>query len=433
MHISELRENNQYKIAILWYGKEGKSVLHFLESLSYPVDNITLIDTENISSDTYQTITWSGYVDHLEQYDIIFKSPGISPYHPQLIEHRDKFSSGTELFFDNYQWKVIWITATKGKSTISTLTYQCLKDAWYNVKLVWNIGTPVLDEIDILNWEVYDYVIYELSSYMLEGFQPKLEIALLWNIYPDHLDWHENMENYKKAKNNILFHAKNKYLHGEREEKIKKHDVQTYWTSWIFQHKQQCIYKNNDLFLSTSDIMLLWIHNYMNICWVLSILSDIWVNEQSIKNTIGKFQWLSHRMENIWTYKGITFIDDAISTTPESTIAAIETFWDQIDTLFLGGTDRGYDFKKLWECIGKYNVQNIVLFPISWEKIEAHLPQNSRIFKTDNMAQAITFAYKQTSSWKICLLSTASPSYSIWENYQEKWKLFKQEIQKQAS
>jgi len=125
-----------------------------------------------------------------------------------------------------------------------------------------------------------------------------------------------------------------------------------------------------------------------------------------------------------WKYDGIIFIDDAISTTPESTIEAIKTFNYDIDTIFLWWTDRWYEFYELIKELNKYNIKNIVLFPDSSQKILKLLGGSFNYIETKSMEEAIKWAKKYTKKWKIVLLSTASPSYSIWKNFEEKWDLF---------
>ena len=147
-------------------------------------------------------------------------------------------------------------------------------------------------------------------------------------------------------------------------------------------------------------------------------------------------------MENIWTYGGIMWIDDAISTTPESTIQAIQTFGKQIDTIFLGWTDRGYVFDDLIKCIRKYGIRNVVLFPDSGKRIAQAIKDEEtpvgkdivrvKIFQTNDMKEAVKFAYKYTKNNKICLLSTASPSYTLRKNFEEKWYLFQKYIKELA-
>ena len=146
----------------------------------------------------------------------------------------------------------------------------------------------------------------------------------------------------------------------------------------------------------------------------------------------------------IWTYKWITFIDDAIATTPDSTMAAMKTFWEKIWTLFLWGQDSWFDFSKMIDLIGESEIKNLVLFPDTWLKIFWDLSsfdfdkeftleiwwKNFNAFKTKSMEEAVKFAYKNTEKWKICLLSTASPSFSVWKSYVEKWTLFQEFVKK---
>ncbi|MCH2188993.1 UDP-N-acetylmuramoyl-L-alanine--D-glutamate ligase [Candidatus Gracilibacteria bacterium] len=428
MKLSALKQNSNQKIAILGYGKEGKSVLQFLEKIEYPKDNITLIDRDSIKEKNYTTISGENYLDNLKEYDVIFKSPGISPYHEKLRQLRDTFTSGAHIFFDNYQGKVIGVTATKGKSTTSTLIYKILEHSGYKVKLVGNIGKPVLDEIDIISGETYDYIVYELSSYMLENLEPNLEIGLLGNIYSDHIDWHINKQNYVQAKKNILSNAKHKCVGSQIISEVSNNDVLSFGTQGNYTYKDAIFYKEKTQLFDTTDILLKGEHNYYNICGAICVCDILGISIENILEAIKSFSGLPHRMDIIGSYNEITFIDDSISTTPESTIAAIQTFGDNIDTIFLGGTDRGYDFQELGVCISQYNIKNIVLFPDSGNKILQYVSKDLNIIQTSSMKEAVNFAYTYTKKGSICLLSTASPSYSVWKNYMQKAKLFKQEI-----
>lgn len=429
MKISEIRKKN---IAILWFGKEGRSTLDFLVRLW--VEKITILDKNpiEISEKNIKIISWKDYLDNLWDFNLIFKSPWISPYNPKILAHKKKLISWAEVFFNNYEGRVIWITWTKWKSTTSTLTYKALKAYWYNVKLVWNIGNPVLDEIDILWWEEYDYVVYELSSYMLEEFIPKCFISVLLNIYPDHLDWHENFENYKKAKLNIIKESLSSLININFSEDSK--NSKTFWNSWDYHYKWHNFYIDNHKIFDDKNIVLKWEHNKSNISAVIWVLDIIWVKDfLRFESVLENFKWLPHRLETIWKYDKITFIDDAISTTPESTIEAIKTFWDKIWTIFLWGTDRGYNFEELVKYLRKYNIENIVLFPESWKKIKDLLDNSFSILETSSMKDAARFAFKNTNPEEICLLSTASPSYSLWKNFEEKWEEFKKEVEKNSS
>jgi len=439
MKISELKGK---KIAILGYWKEWKSTERFLKKLW--IKDYEILD-KSINKN---------YLKNLDRFDIIFKTPWISPYNnSELLEVKNKLTSQAEILADNFEWKIIWITGTKGKSTTSTLLYEILKELWYKVKLVWNIWNPVFDEIDILSGEKYDYIVYELSSYMLEGLELNIFIGLLNNIYDCHLDWHNWRNNYENAKFNVFKNAKYKLAWEELKPILqgKFDDIIYFW---------------NDLdkfWVSPEEIALKWEHNYKNISGILNILKLLphpnpLLREEGIskiKKVLGSFKWLPHRQENIWTYKWITFINDSIASTPESAIAAIKTFWNKIWTVFIWNEDSGFDLTELRKTIEQYNIPNIVLFPTTWEKLfwdfsknmEFDVPhfnplikereQKGFILKTLSMEKAVKFAFENTKKWQVVLLSTWAPSFNAdwpgimpWKSYIEKWEMFKKYVEK---
>ena len=465
MYLDKLKEVTN--IAILWYWKEGKSTLHFLLKLWILEKEITIIDKNNVILDNknINIISWENYLDNLNSYNLIFKSPGISPYHEKISLYREKLTSQTEIFFKNYKWKTIWITATKGKSTVSTLLYETLKNADYNVKLVGNIGKPVFDEIDLLKQEKYNYIIYELSSYMLETCKPNCDIAVLWNIYTCHLDYHNNkFSTYEQSKLNILSNSDNVIISNDFNHYGQNIDnCKYFWLESEYNYSDDYFYKNNQELFSSKNLLLLWDHNKKNISSIIGILDIITekYNNNSdqtffklistLENTLKLFSGLPHRMEKIAEYDNITFIDDGISTTPESTIEAIKTFWITIDTLFLWGWDYGFtkeSYLLLIDAIIKFNINNIVLFPDTGLDIfdieRWSIEKNSKIIKrikntdlnlfyTHSMEEAIKFSYNNTRKNNICLMSCAAPSYSLWTGYEQKWEEFKKYIEKYKS
>jgi UDP-N-acetylmuramoylalanine--D-glutamate ligase len=433
MNLQELKSK---KIAILWFGREWKSTLSFLQSIW--CENITVLDRVQNAEYRMQDfqninfITWEHYLDNLEIYDYIFKSPWISPYTNNLLKYKNKLWSQTKLFFELYKWKIITVTQTKWKSTTATLVYELLNNAGYNVKLVWNIWNPVLDEID-LNFS-YDFIVYELSSYMLEDLDNHHSfISILWNIFEDHLDWHQGFENYKKAKLNILNNSENSLiwedLSKEIIELLQNKNYKTFWlNNSYYSHKWNDFYINWKSIDTEINPIIPWEHNLTNICAILWVCNILNIQYETFQKTINSFSWLPHRLQNIWTYKWIIFIDDAISTTPESTIEWIRSFNQNIWTIFLWWSDRWYKFEKLISELENKKIFNIVLFPDSWNRIKLLLDERFKILETKSMQEAVEFAFKNTKEWEICLLSTASPSYSLWKNFEEKWDEFKKKI-----
>lgn len=450
MKLEKLKKYTNNKVAILWFWKEGKSTLNFLLKLWFK--NITILDkNEKLSKQkNINYKLWNNYLEQLSDYKLIFKSPWISPYNTLIEPYKNKLISQAQLFFDNYNWRIIWITWTKWKSTTSTLTYQTLKEIWYNVKIVWNIWNPVLDEIDIINNEIYDYVVYELSSYMLEWLDINLYIWIINNIYDCHLDWHNWRVNYETAKFWVIKKSKNKLINYELKNNLNNIiDIKFFWENWNYFYKNWLFYKNDQVLFKDEKILLKWEHNRKNITvvlWILDIIDpeNLTTNIDKLKKVLKEFTWLPHRIQNIWTYNEITFIDDAIATTPESTIAAIKTFEYNIWTIFLWWQDSWFNFNELENILKKYNILNIVLFPDTWEKIFWKLTAkytyenefilsweySPKVLKTKSMKSAVDFAFKNTPKWKICILSNAAPSFSLWSWYIEKWNEFQNEVKK---
>ena len=265
-----------------------------------------------------------------------------------------------------------------------------------------NIGNPMLESL-LVTPKPDEIFVIELSSYMLEDIEYSPNIAVLLNLFPEHMNYHGGVENYYQAKNNIF-----KFQ--------KPGDIAL---RYPFSAK---------IPVPKNKIPLLGKHNLENIRAAIEVAKLFKVSDAVIRNAILDFKSLPHRLECVGEFQGIQFYDDAISTTPESTIAALEAL-PQTDTVFLGGQDRGYDFTELRKILKKSAIRNIVLFPDSGRKI---LPSKEgfTVLETRDMKKAVQFAFKNTQKGKICLLSTASPSYSVWKNFEEKGDLFKSFVKK---
>lgn len=413
------------KIAILWFWKEGQSTLDFLQKIW--AKDVTVFDKDvTLEKEPWIKYSlWETYLDSLGYYEVIIKSPWISPYNDKIAPYIDRITSQTEIFYSNYTWKVISVTATKWKSTTATLIYKTLQKAWYDVKLVWNIGHPVLSEIDINRQ--YDFVVYELSSYMLENLNKKDQISILWNIYPDHLDRHDWFENYSNTKKNVVRWSKYSivrdfvWMHSDH--------IKSFWDTWDYTYKNWNFYVRWEKVFTNEWFKLKWEHNMMNVASVMWVCDLLKLDFAPLIDIAKEFSGLPHRMENVWTFNGIMFIDDAISTTPESTIEAIKTYKTKIWTIFLWGLDRGYEYNTLVKELDKYEIKNIVLFPETWKKIKDLLSvEDYNIIETKCMKTWVAFAFKHTKEGEIALLSTAAPSYNLWKNYIAQWDDFKDQI-----
>ncbi len=405
MKVSELKNK---KIAILGFGIEGEATLRFLKH-HFPDKKIGIVDQKD----------GPDYLEKLKGYDLVIKTAGI----PRRLLHQE-YTTATNIFFANTRGTIIGITGSKGKSTTASIIYEMLKAGGLDVKLVGNIGMPMLDELRAPEPAGRFYVC-ELSSYQLADLKHSPHISVFINFFPDHLDYHDGLDKYWEAKKNIVTYAtpKDYFVFNPEYERLVLLSEES---------KAQAVPFAKTLPFHESAIPLLGKHNVDNVRAAATAARLVGVSDAAIEKAVRGFKALPHRLENVGTYKGVTFYDDAISTTPESTIAALEalaTSRGKVGTIFLGGTDRGYDFNELARVLVAKGVRHVVLFPDSGARIFESLRQTSggesiEIFQTREMRDAVAFAYQKTLSGSICLLSTASPSYSLWKNFEEKGDLF---------
>ena len=373
---------------IVGYGKEGKINESYLKKYHKNL-KVSIVDQKQ----------GKNYLKNQRDFDIAIKTPGIKK---ELIDI--PYTTATNIFFSKTKGKniIIGVTGSKGKSTTSSLIYEILKTYGKNTKLLGNIGKPMLE--DLLKPVRKDTIfVLELSSYQLDDINFSPDIAVVTSLFKEHTDFHLNIKRYFEAKKNIInYQNKNEWL--------------IYGKSLTFDSKTKF------------ETDLIGEHNQQNIRAAISVAKILNIPEEIIIQAIKKFKGLPHRLEFLGEYREIKFYDDAISTTPDSTIEAIKSI-KNIDTILLGGQDREYKFSNLEKTIKKYKIRNIVLFPDSGEKIIKD-KKYFNILKTDKMDEAIKFAYRYTNKGSVCLLSCASPSYSLWKNFEEKGDQSKKYIHK---
>ena len=411
MKIEELKNK---KVLILGIGREGLDTLKYLKEV-FPKKIFAIADQkEELDSKTKKAIEGmdvflgKDYLKNVKDFDVIIKSPGIP-----FFKYKDKLTSQTELFFDNCPGEIIGVTGTKGKSTVVSLIHSILKGSY----LVGNIETPSLSFLSKAKKD--DIFVYELSSHQLMNLKKSPHIAVFLNIYPEHLDYYKNFEEYFSAKKNIYkYQSESDYLifNPEIEPKTKAKKIK------IDVNDFAQFLKNNQQFLEITHID--------NLIAVLNVAKLFNVPEKDIIKSLNKYKRLPHRLEFVGEFKGIRFYDDSIATIPEAVVYALDSLGDDVETIILGGLDRGIKYDKLVKRIKKSNIKTIIAFPDSGEKIVRNI--RSRIYKVDNMKDAVDLAYKHTSKGKICLMSPASPSFNLFKDYKERGDLFKKYINEKA-
>ena len=391
-------------VLLLGYGCEGKMTEKYLKRY-YPEIQIGIADQAQNKN----------YLHEQNKYEFAIKTPGLPK---KLVTI--PYTTATNLFFSQNKNIIIGVTGSKGKSTTASLIYAMLKSGNLNVSLVGNIGKPMLQTLmkPSLQSEI---MVIELSSYQLDDIRFSPKFAVVTNLFPEHMNYHGDLGSYYEAKKNIInFQKADDFYIYNPEDKIQ--------AKWVKRAGSRAVPFIKRLPVASSEIQLLGRHNWENIRAAATVARMFNVSDKQISEAVKRFKGLPHRLQRVGRYKQIQFYDDAISTTPESTMEAIKAL-KNVDTIFLGGEDRGYDFRKLEATLKKYQIKNVVLFPDSGARI-LKSDKKINILRTSDMAKAVRFAYKNTAPGKICLLSTASPSYSLWRDFKEKGEEFVRAIKK---
>lgn len=423
-------------IAILGFGREGRSTYKFIRA-NLKNEKITILDKNNIvkedqifkNDQNIEFILGDKYLDNLDNFDIIVKTPGISLHNIDTTKIIDKIVSQCSLLLEYTDFKTIAVTGTKGKSTTSTLIYEVIKAQNNNTYLMGNIGIPIFDSIDSFNKD--SILVLELSAYQLEYIKKSPHISILLNLYQEHLDYFKTLDNYYNAKLNILRHQdkndygfylyeNNKYI----DDKIKS---QLFAINKDIYIKDNYIYFNKEKLYNINDKRtLLGEHNLVNIMFVLALAYILKLDMNKVITTINNFKGLEHRMELVGTYNDITFYNDTIATIPEATINCINTL-KEVNTLIFGGMDRGIDYNEFIEKLNTSNIENFICMPDTGNKIGKQLI-NKKVYYEEDMEEVVKLAKKITTKGKICLLSPAAPSYNKYKNFEEKGKKYKEFI-----
>ncbi len=439
MNLENLKNKN---ILILGFGKEGTDNYLALRKL-FKGKVLGIADKKDfgdflpkiqkfLKSDKKLKLYFGkNYLNHLKDYNLIIKTPGIPKKVIEPFLKKDqKVTSQTEIFLENCRGTIIGVTGTKGKGTTASLIYQLLKTANRKVKLVGNIGKPVFQTL--LKSKKDDIFVYEMSSHQLENLKISPRIAVFLNLYPAHLDYYKNFKEYKKAKENItLYQKKDDYfIYNKTQKELRELAKKSKAKKIPFGKKE---IKNLEKILTRKEIPLKGNFNILNIAAAVSVAKLFKIPRPIVKKAIKSFKPLPHRLEYVGKYKGIEFYNDSLATVPQAVLAAIEGLGNNVKTLISGGMDvKGFEFSQLARKILESKINNLILFPDTGKKIfqeilklkkrEKDIP---KIFFVSSMKEAVGIAFDKTKRGEICLLSPGSPSFNLFRDYKERGDLFK--------
>lgn len=454
--------NQRSKIAILGYGVEGNALLKYL--LNHDFNNITVCD-KNLDLPKKMPTGVSvrlgeSYLDNLEDFEYIFRSPGIQYFHPSLQLAKNKGSiitSTTKYFIEHCPCPIIGVSGTKGKGTTSTLIFEILKKAGKDVYLGGNIGVPPLEFFD--NLKGNSLVVLELSSFQLQDLEKSPRYAVFLNTTSDHLDYHKDVDEYMQAKEALIAHQHedslaifNKdYPYVQFYENLVKGELAE--VSLNSQVKNGAYLENGEIFyaqdgksekiMKAKDVALIGSHNFENVLPSIVMAKKLEVKNDVIEKVISNFKGLPNRLEIVKESKNIKFVNDSFSTNPSTSMAAIDSF-DEDTVLMAGGYDKGLDYSQ-WalKILTKPSLKAVVLMGDTQEKMYQSLKKAeedldeaegspTKIVKRDTFEQAfeeakkMAFQFAEKSGSAALVMSPATASFDMFKSYKERGEKFRE-------
>ncbi len=427
MRLADLSEK---LVIILGFGREGKAVYDVLKS-KIPTARIIVTDEQEIDVPEYHQLIDA--IAAVTSEAVVIKSPGI-PWHRAYVEEMENagahFTSSTNLFMAERQsislhpfmggvggglgsegsrGLIIGVTGTKGKSTTASLLASVLKAAGKHVVLAGNIGEPAISHV---NDPADTIFVLEMSSYQLSDLVIAPDIAVILNLYEEHMDYHGDVESYHAAKMRIADAqtANDVFVYNEKFPKL---------VDLANRVKSKAIPFVDRGDASLNSLALLGDHNRENAAGVLAISDYLGIDRAVVENAFSTFKPLPHRMQDLGVHHGIRFINDSISTTPQSALAAIDVFEKDLGAIILGGQDRGYHFADLAKRVVDLGIAVYVL--PGGEKIsDAITAIGGKSIPMKTLTEIVNDVIARAKPGSVCLLSPASPSYGQFKNFEDR-------------
>lgn len=444
------------KIAIIGYGVEGRSLAEYFRKRGERDITVCDMKAPGVKKKIPGVAFRFGphYLENLKEFDIIFRSPGIPYLSREFTPVRSRLSSLTKYFFEYCPCPIVGVTGTKGKGTTASLLFEMMKRMALpnggRVFLAGNIGQPPLAFLDDLT--PHDVVILELSSFQLQDLTKSPHIAIVLGITPDHLDHHENLEEYIDAKRSIVrFQGPEDQAIYDADNAIsasfaKATKARVTWVSTEnsveeggFLKLGKCFIKEGKTALMVGErgrTKLIGIHNIKNILAAACAAHALGAPIEIISQVIETFPGLPHRLECIREIRGIRYFNDSASTNPETTVAALRALATAPLICIAGGSDKNADFAPLGEeIVRQKNVKSVILMGPTKGKIEQAIRAAAachprpdaplELITAESYHEAFLVAQTLAQPGDTVLLSPACASFDSFKNYQERGDIFR--------
>lgn len=408
-------------------GREAHSTRTFLKERSPKTKVFVTVDSGEIDIADVEVIAPADLADAVKakKFATIVKSPGVSRYRPIFAVAREAgvaVTSNLNLWGEVYRegTKVVAISGTKGKSTTATLTHLMLVHSGVDAGLAGNVGLAPLD-IGAL----HKTVVFELSSYQTADMAFTPDIAGITNLYPEHVDWHRDVEHYYADKLNLIDRDTDFPValgEGAKHNALVLAAVRN--EARILPEPAPFIADRITSVVAKSRLK--GEHNLDNARLAAKLALAAGGNLDGIVKGIAEFHPLPHRLEE-HEIGGKLFIDDSISTTPEATKAALAAYPDQRIALIAGGHERNQDYAELASLLAPRGVKLLVTLPVTGDRLAtatyAAAPE-IEVLEAPNLEQAMDALAARKTRFDTVLLSPAAPSYNQFKNFEERGAAF---------
>lgn len=427
------------KIAIVGFATEGRVSLEYFRTRGHEV---TVCDQSESAEVPEGVAIQLGpdYLRNLDRFDLIVRTAGMQP---RVILDANpgveaKLTTAVNEFLAQCPTKnTIGVTGTKGKGTTSTLITKMLEAAGKKVWLGGNIGNSPLEFIDQVQPE--DYVVLELSSFQLIDLKHSPHIGVCLMIVPEHLNWHEDYEEYIAAKQQLFIHQDEDdiaiyYAKNDDSESVASASEGHLMP---FYEAPGAVIEANEVKIDgisicqTNEMGLLGAHNLQNACAAITATWQAGIHDTTaIRNVLTTFTGLEHRLEFVREIDGVQYYNDSFGTTPETAIVAMEAF-EQPKVLVLGGSSKGAEFGDLARSVKENNVRHALLIGDEAWRIKSALEEIGFTNTTEHlvtMPDIVATLRLHAKPGDVALLSTGCASFGLFNDYKDRGNQFKQAV-----
>lgn len=386
------------------------------------------------------------------QADLIVVSPGVSPklaFIQEGVNQGIPLWSEVELALRDNPAKKIGITGTNGKTTTTTLIGELVKQTGQPTIVAGNIGVALTGNVDTLSEN--GIIVAELSSFQLELIdQLRLNIAILLNITPDHLDRHGTLENYLAAKARIFENQTPedlailnwddpavRSLGSGLKAEVLYFSPTTYLENGLSLQGEDIVYSKSGRvtrILNRKELQIRGSHNLENVMASIGAAHKIGLSFDEIAEGLKKFKGVEHRQEIVGTYDDILFINDSKGTNPDAAEKALYAFEEQPIVLIAGGKNKGLDFHDFMKIV-KAKVKSLVILGMAADEMEQAAKDVgvSRIVRAGSFEEGVQLAIAEADAGDVVLLSPACTSWDMFKSYEERGEFFKELVRRHYS